>query len=722
MSLSVQEPHMAKPLEKLKVESILDVVFERLDRDLWLKGVQVYRTSKMTHVSCEGGLISVTVKDIKAPKGAWVTRFKLLPNRRMVQWFECGCLDSRKFGGLCEHMIGVLIYIVREKPTFFADLDLHRPFAMAQITPNRRRRKPSKTTGVTDFSLKERKTDDRGAAPERTSPLNPMMDLMDQGEITGLTFRPDAGRLTIQFEIKRAVKDDYELGVDESARFLKDECYEPICKKFLPELKILPFRAYLGWKVVTDPDNEIWEVRKTMLFVTEKVKHRKGGKKSKAPEVEKKEKEEKSLGEQLSEALEITREESECLWTKGHKEEGFSGGMLLGNYEVYALSWGEVEKRCGREYVYLPGLGYCRYEHRSSSSSWQKSSHSAYYRGKEIDRLIATEFRSLRSDFPTLVSKTWLKKAIVEANIKRIDISEYDGHWFSMDPKYEAQGRMASMTKLLMLAKDKNREYISVNKLWVKVPKMMLDLNFHIDEKKQVLKLDTLALLRWRSLWGSLDELWHGREELLEDLKERMSFHDTEGEDLSLDHTNLNLRDYQVEGFKWLWWLYRNHLHGLFADDMGLGKTHQTMALLSMVAKKEKSFSKDSQRFLVICPTTVVGHWMEKIEEFTPILKPLRYHGGGREMIPGYTTLVTSYGVLLRDIEHLGDRTWDVVVCDEAHMIKNPKTSTYWAVKRLKARMRLCLSGTPIENRLWELKTLYDFLVPGKLLRQRSVF
>ena len=89
-----------------------------------------------------------------------------------------------------------------------------------------------------------------------------------------------------------------------------------------------------------------------------------------------------------------------------------------------------------------------------------------------------------------------------------------------------------------------------------------------------------------------------------------------------LTHTKLNLRSYQMEGLQWLWWLYKNQLHGLLADEMGLGKTHQAMALMSCIQKTSEAKNQEA-KFLVICPTTVLEHWEDKINDFAPNLKPL---------------------------------------------------------------------------------------------------
>jgi superfamily II DNA or RNA helicase len=173
------------------------------------------------------------------------------------------------------------------------------------------------------------------------------------------------------------------------------------------------------------------------------------------------------------------------------------------------------------------------------------------------------------------------------------------------------------------------------------------------------------------------------------------------------------LRPYQRAGYDWLWFLRESGLHGVLADEMGLGKTHQAMALL--LAAREAGASGPS---LIVCPTSVLDHWEAKILAHAPDLKPLRHHGLRRPPLPpdGLPPVVlTTYAILARDLEALARIAWDTVVLDEAQKIKNPATKTARACRALRARHRLALTGTPIENRLTELWAIFDFLMPGYL-------
>lgn len=174
------------------------------------------------------------------------------------------------------------------------------------------------------------------------------------------------------------------------------------------------------------------------------------------------------------------------------------------------------------------------------------------------------------------------------------------------------------------------------------------------------------------------------------------------------------LRDYQKIGLQWLWWLWENRLGGLLCDDMGLGKTHQVMALMMCIYQREK----ERRPFLIICPTTVLTHWIVKIGQHAPALTTVAYYGGDRNRVDavcGADVLITSYGLLLRDIEPLKTIDFSLAVFDEIQQIKNADTQTYQAACLIKAAVKLGLSGTPIENSVLELKALMDVVVPGYL-------
>ncbi len=173
------------------------------------------------------------------------------------------------------------------------------------------------------------------------------------------------------------------------------------------------------------------------------------------------------------------------------------------------------------------------------------------------------------------------------------------------------------------------------------------------------------------------------------------------------------LRSYQQIGVDWLRFLYENHLSGLLCDDMGLGKTHQAMALMTIL--KEQQGVTDP--FLVICPTSVISHWRNKIRDHAPGLKAAVYHGPERDLecYLEHNVLITSYGILRNDIEELSQLPFSLAILDEIQHIKNSGTLAYQAARELMPRVKIGMTGTPIENSLEELRALFDLLLPGYL-------
>ncbi len=179
-----------------------------------------------------------------------------------------------------------------------------------------------------------------------------------------------------------------------------------------------------------------------------------------------------------------------------------------------------------------------------------------------------------------------------------------------------------------------------------------------------------------------------------------------------------NLRPYQEQGFSWLMFLHEIGSGGILADDMGLGKTVQTLALLAAVKAADEK-EKKHFKALIVAPTSVVTNWIREIEKFTPGMKHALWHGVDRkdreEDLAGADIVLTSYALLRRDEELLAKLDLRYAILDEAQNIKNPMSATARAAKRLKASRRLALSGTPIENRLSEIWSIFDFVSPGLL-------
>ena len=171
-----------------------------------------------------------------------------------------------------------------------------------------------------------------------------------------------------------------------------------------------------------------------------------------------------------------------------------------------------------------------------------------------------------------------------------------------------------------------------------------------------------------------------------------------------------DLRPYQRDGVAWLQNLRAHEAGGVLADDMGLGKTLQTIAHVLI----EKEAGRLDRPAMIVTLTSLVGNWKRELERFAPSLSVAVYHGPDRELDATKDIIITTYPIVARDIDEL-DVALHLLVLDEAHAIKNGSAQASEAVRKLDARHRVCLTGTPIENHLGELWSLFDFLMPGML-------
>ena len=180
-----------------------------------------------------------------------------------------------------------------------------------------------------------------------------------------------------------------------------------------------------------------------------------------------------------------------------------------------------------------------------------------------------------------------------------------------------------------------------------------------------------------------------------------------------------SLRPYQQQGLNWLQFLRAQGLGGILADDMGLGKTLQTLAHIQV----EKDAGRLTAPALVIAPVSLMGNWHSEAARFCPGLRTLVLHGAGRhelsDSVAEHDLVIAPYSLLQRDRERWLQLQWHLVVLDEAQNIKNASTNVAQVVSALQARHRLCLSGTPMENHLGEIWSLFHFLMPGFLGSQQ---
>jgi superfamily II DNA or RNA helicase len=189
-------------------------------------------------------------------------------------------------------------------------------------------------------------------------------------------------------------------------------------------------------------------------------------------------------------------------------------------------------------------------------------------------------------------------------------------------------------------------------------------------------------------------------------------------------HFKGNLRSYQLAGYNWFGFLREYNFGGCLADDMGLGKTIQTLAMLQKIKEEDLENSTKSTS-LIIMPTSLIYNWLNEAKKFTPQLRILAHTGGSRikevNHFIDYDIIITTYGITRIDTDIINNFYFNYIILDESQNIKNPSSKSFKAVRSLKSRHRLILSGTPVENSVGDLWTQLTFLNPG-LLGTQSFF
>ncbi|MDI1245646.1 MAG: DEAD/DEAH box helicase, partial [Rhodoferax sp.] len=231
------------------------------------------------------------------------------------------------------------------------------------------------------------------------------------------------------------------------------------------------------------------------------------------------------------------------------------------------------------------------------------------------------------------------------------------------------------------------------------------------------LKLSRLDAMRTTAALGE-GAIWQGAQhlrELVQGLQGRAELPEV----LLPPSVNASLRPYQQQGVNWLQFLREYGLAGILADDMGLGKTLQTLVHIQI----EKDAGRLTHPALIIAPVSLMGNWQREAERFCPGLRSLVIHGKDRHEVAAnmmaHDIVIAPYSLLHRDRERWLEAQWHLVVLDEAQNIKNANTNAAQVASELNSRHRLCLSGTPMENHLGEIWSLFHFLMPGFLGSQK---
>ncbi len=290
----------------------------------------------------------------------------------------------------------------------------------------------------------------------------------------------------------------------------------------------------------------------------------------------------------------------------------------------------------------------------------------------------------------------------VKNDLLSIDVDSLD------IPKEELAQVMNSYRKKKKYHKLKNGEMLYIQSDELNELSDMMD-HYHLMSKDLKDGHIDMNLNRAYALEHSADNMQYlkvERSQSFEEILHRLKDYKAHRYPLS-EHYEPVLRDYQKEGYQWLSTMSDLHFGGILADDMGLGKTLQMIALLE---------NHSEHLSIVVCPSSLVLNWLDEFNKFTSSLKAVCIMGGvkeRRELIKNYQSfdvLITSYDYLRRDIDHYEEIDFDYVVLDEAQYIKNQNTKNAVSVKRLQGKHRFALTGTPIENSLAELWSIFDFL------------
>ena len=258
--------------------------------------------------------------------------------------------------------------------------------------------------------------------------------------------------------------------------------------------------------------------------------------------------------------------------------------------------------------------------------------------------------------------------------------------------------------------------------------KMQEFLEFWQAHGKEKPQMTMLELLQKNAEAGDDWEIEHDEflSEMMEKLQDKSQFEPVE----ELKQLNGTLREYQKRGVSWLSYLEQLGINGCLADDMGLGKSIQVIARLIQeregVSKAKKKSEPQILPTLLIAPTSVVGNWLREIDKFAPQLKATVHHGSDRikdlEQFKSaclqQDIVITSFTLARKDAKLLCSLEWQRIVLDEAQNIKNPKAAQTKAILKLSGKHRLALTGTPVENRLLDLWSIFNFLNPGYLGKQ----
>ncbi|KVR74217.1 DEAD/DEAH box helicase [Burkholderia ubonensis] len=348
----------------------------------------------------------------------------------------------------------------------------------------------------------------------------------------------------------------------------------------------------------------------------------------------------------------------------------------------------------------------------------------------------------MKDALPALREKGWLVEMTTEFRHNVIEIDEIEGSlrqaeegWFDVEMGITVNGENVRLEPLLAdlfardarwlsgqldtIADDEAIELKSPRNERLRLPaarlkpvvRVLVDLLEHVGGGMQISEWDAarLAALDDTGRWQ-----FHGNASVRQ-LAQRLMAGPGVTDVAVPRGLQAELRGYQYQGLAWMQFLREHNLSGVLADDMGLGKTVQTLA--HILAEKEAGRLK--QPALIVVPTTLVHNWCDEAQRFAPALRVLNLHGAQRrarfDEIAEHDLVLTTYALAWRDEDILAQHEYHLLILDEAQYVKNAATKAASTIRALRAKHRLCLTGTPLENHLGELWAQFDFLLPGFL-------
>ena len=393
----------------------------------------------------------------------------------------------------------------------------------------------------------------------------------------------------------------------------------------------------------------------------------------------------------------------------------FTSGYMFDNEEIYR----DIEKEnyfCETLSKYLNRAG----DYTFSTSDDEKIFYLCYkvlpmLQDKGWTFFYSESFKSLKLNVKPLKMKASLTKDI---------------NFFEINFSFEGVKEIYDLSDIIRAVKNENKEYIRLqNGSFVPIDLEIIDYlakmfkENPIEEIKEKENNRYLIPMFSAPYFADMLEKHSGIELNLDDSAAKTidDIKKVDYEENPPKNIKGEFRNYQLIGYKWLRKLADMSLNGILADDMGLGKSFQTIA--SILKEKENGSKLTS---LIVAPTSCVANWYYEIKKFAPSLEVITLTGNLKsrmkriKAVNNYDIAIVSYSTLRRDIKFLSEKEFNYVVLDEAQHIKNANTQNAKTVKSLKSKKRLALSGTPIENSISEMWSMFDFLMPGFLGKHKD--